>query len=91
MVLGLSMTSGTISHSAAAEKRAPSLSEDLLEMLCKIMASQAKDGVRQSVTFVDGHCELCVVIRTNVARLLYDFWNNLPLCTRSVKTFMKPS
>ena len=24
-------------------------------MLCKILASQAKDGVRQSVTFVDGH------------------------------------
>ena len=32
-------------------ERAPSLSEDLHEMLCKNTASQAKDGVIQSVTF----------------------------------------
>ena len=33
----------------------PSLSEVLQEILCKITASQAKDGVRQSVTLVNGH------------------------------------
>ena len=56
-------------------EKAPSLSEDLHEM---ITASQAKDGVRQSVTFVNGHCELCVVIQTNVARFLDDNQKNLP-------------
>ena len=27
-----------------------------------------------------GRFELCVVIQNIVARLLYDIWNNLPLC-----------
>ena len=38
-----------------SSERGPSLSEVLQEILCKIMASQAKGGVMQSVTFVDGH------------------------------------
>ena len=35
-------------------ERAPSLSEVLHEILCKITASQAEEGAMQSVTFVDG-------------------------------------
>ena len=34
----------------------PSVSEVLHEKLCKITASHTKDGVMQSVTFLDGHC-----------------------------------
>ena len=33
-----------------------SLSEDVHQILCKITASQTKDGVMQSMTFVDGDC-----------------------------------
>ena len=36
--------------------RVPSVGEVLDEILCKITSSHAKDGVMQSVTFVDGHC-----------------------------------
>ena len=36
-------------------ERVPTLSEDLDEILCGVTASRAKDGVMQSVTFVDGH------------------------------------
>ena len=46
------MTPETISLSAVV----PTLSEDLDEILCIITASQAKEGVMQRVTFVDGHC-----------------------------------
>ena len=43
---------------SGGRERVPALSEDLHQILCKIMASQiqTKDGVRQSVTFEDGHC-----------------------------------
>ena len=54
---------------------AASLSEDFRRMLCKMTASQAKDGVRQSETFVDEHCEVCVA-----AQFLDDIRNSLPLC-----------
>ena len=37
-------------------ERVPSVSEDLHQILCKITTSYMKDGVMQSVTFVDGHC-----------------------------------
>ena len=36
--------------------RVPTLSEDLDGILCEITASQAKEGVMQSATLVDGHC-----------------------------------
>ena len=45
----------------------PSLSEVLQEILCIITASQAKGGVMQSVTFVDGHC-----VRHSVTRVHRD-------------------
>ena len=50
------MTSRTISLSAVAVKEYLSLSEDLHQILCKFTAIQTKDGVIESVTFVDGHC-----------------------------------
>ena len=37
-------------------ERVPSVREVLHEILCKITASHAKDGVMQSVTVVDGQC-----------------------------------
>ena len=49
------MTSRAISFCGGGE-RVSSLSEDLHQILCRITASQTRDGVRQSVRFVDGHC-----------------------------------
>ena len=55
-------------HCGSSE-RVPSLSEVLQEILCMITASQiqTKDGVRQSVTFVDGHC-----VRHTVTRIHHE-------------------
>ena len=49
------MTSGTISFSAVAVEEHPHSVRIFVKCPCKITASQAKDGVMQSVTFVDGH------------------------------------
>ena len=50
-------------------ERVPALSEDLPQILCKIMTNQirTKDGVRQSETFVDGHC-----VRHTATRIHHD-------------------
>ena len=56
------------------------LSEELRQMLCKITT-----GVRQSTTFIDGHCVLCVVIQTAVALFLDDIRKSLPLCGGSAR------
>ena len=37
-------------------EREPSVSDDLHQILCKIITSYMKDGVMQSITFADGHC-----------------------------------
>ena len=50
------MTSQTISLSAAAEKEKSSLSENPRQILCKITASQTKEGVKQSETLVGEQC-----------------------------------
>ena len=63
MLHNVSLTSRAISLSAEAVKEYP-LSEVLHAILCQVTASQADEGVRQSVTFVDGHC----VRRTTLPR-----------------------
>ena len=47
----------------AGSERVPWLSEDFPQILCKITASQTKDGMIQSVTFVDRHCVQHTVAR----------------------------
>ena len=41
-------------------------------------SARSRPGVRQSMTFIDGHCVLCVVIQTTVAQFLDDIRNSLP-------------
>ena len=46
-------------------ERVPSPSEVLQVMLCGVTASRAKDGVMQSVTFMDGHSARHAVTRVH--------------------------
>ena len=59
------MTSQAISLSAEAVKENPCSVEVLHEILCKITASQAEDGVMQRETFADGHSVRHAVTRVH--------------------------